>query len=99
MFPSDLLEVVASVPFPVSCLVASPPVIAEAKRVTASLGDSLVFGRGQLLGRVEPGLQDPGARLLGLLGAGVAPWLGRGSHDEDLDEDEAAKADPFDVIG
>jgi hypothetical protein len=91
MFPAELREAVESIPFEVACLVASPELIAEAGLPAAALGEALVFGRGQLLGRIEAELAEPAGRLRGLLGAGVAPFLARPD-----DEDEG---DPFDVIG
>jgi DnaJ-domain-containing protein 1 len=91
MFPAELREAAEEIPFDVACLVASPQVLAEAGLPSAALGEALVFGRGQLLGRIEAEMPDPGTRLRGLLGAGVAPFL---THEESVQPQ-----DPFDVIG
>jgi hypothetical protein len=96
MFPDDLQEVVASIPFEVTCLVAPPSVVERAGiQVDAGgavLGEVLVFARGLLIGRIEPLSPGKATRLRALLGAGLAPWLAR-----PVKEDE--RADPFEVIG
>jgi hypothetical protein len=93
MFPEDLRDVVASIPFEVLCLVSPPSVVERAGlRAAATVGETLVFGRGFLIGRIAPSDPLKPSRLRGLLGAGLAPWLTPARA-------EPAAADPFDVIG
>lgn len=94
MFPEELREVVAAIPFEVACLVAPPSVVERAGlRNDPTLGDVLVFGRGLLIGRIAAVDPAKPARLRGLLGAGLAPWLTTPPRPE------PALADPFEVIG
>jgi hypothetical protein len=96
MFPPELRVTGSAVPFEVRCAVA-PPSVAEALGVREPrLGEVLLFSAGRLLGRIAPEIADKRQRLLGLLKAGLAPWLGQaGQSDERADEE----IDPFEVIG
>lgn len=101
MFPTELRQVTSTLPFEVSCAVA-PPTIAEAAGIPAPrLGEVLLFSGGRLLGRLAPELSNKRDRLMGLLTAGVAPWLGRTDLPRDPRDDERpdAETDPFAVIG
>jgi hypothetical protein len=101
MFPSDLQDATSTLPFHVSCAVA-PPSVAEALGVrTPLLGELLLFSGAKLLARIAADMEDKPQCLLGLLTAGIAPWLGRSRRPEHEYEYEYAgqKADPFAVIG
>lgn len=95
MFPPDLKAALGQVPYEVVCAVAPPEVAAEIRIERPRLGQALVFARRQLLGRVESGLDDRGQNLIGLLRAGLSPWLGQSGSTRWGDDD----ADPFEVIG
>jgi hypothetical protein len=93
MFPAELRTLRTALPFPLRCAVA-PPSVTEAIGVKQPcLGELLLFSNGRLLGRVPPEVTDKRACVLGLLKAGLAPWLGRTALDE------ADEIDPFEVIG
>ena len=104
MFPVELYDATSPLPFQVSCAVA-PPSVAEAVGVSgAVLGEVLLFSGGRLLGRIPPEVLDKRERLLGLLTAGIAPWLGktrRPEHEYDYEYEceGLEKPDPFAVIG
>jgi hypothetical protein len=101
MFPAELQEATRPLPFQVSCAVA-PPSVAESLGVKGPLlGEVLLFAGGRLLGRIPAEVLDKGKRLLGLLTAGVAPWLGRNRAPElDYEYEHAGeRPDPFAVIG
>jgi hypothetical protein len=98
MFPLELRQATSTLPFEVACAVA-PPSIAEAAGVNAPrLGEVLLFSGGRLLGRLPPELANKRERLMGLLTAGLAPWLGRTElpRGERQDDDTV---DPFEIIG
>lgn len=94
MFPGELRGLRTGLPFEVRCAVAPPSVVEAIGVRQPRLGELLLFTNGRLLGRVAPEIADKRGRLLGLLKAGLAPWLG---HDGI--GDEAAENDPFEVIG
>jgi hypothetical protein len=95
MFSSELRTTVSALPFEVRCAVA-PPTIATALGVPApALGEVLLFAAGRLLGRLAPELDDRRQRLMGLLRAGLAPWL----EDETAAAVESDDDDPFAVLG
>jgi hypothetical protein len=101
MFPGELHDATGGLPFEVSCAVA-PPSVAEAVGVKGpALGEVLLFSGAKLLGRIAADASDKRERLLGLMTAGIAPWLGRPRRPEyDYEyEYEGQKADPFAVIG
>jgi hypothetical protein len=93
MFPSELRGLPGALPFEVRCAVAQPSVLEAAGVKAPRLGEVLLFAGGRLLGRLEPELADKRARLLGLLKAGLAPWMNTGAPTEPADDD------PFAVIG
>jgi hypothetical protein len=93
MFPAELRGLRTSLPFPVRCAVAPPSVIEAIGVKQPCLGELLLFSNGRLLGRVPPEVSDKRTCVLGLLKAGLAPWLGSTPVAE---EDEI---DPFEVIG
>jgi hypothetical protein len=99
MFPAELCDATASLPFEVRCAV-TPPSVAAAIGVNApQLGEVLLFSSGRLLGRIPAEVLDKRKRLLGLLTAGVAPWLGkRGQPDPEFAYEQEG-VDPFAVIG
>lgn len=98
MFPTELAAPAGALPFEVRCAVA-PPSIAEAAGVVGPvLGELLLFSNARLLGRIPPEVPDKRTRLLGLLTAGVAPWLAR-EQRRSLPGEESEEIDPFAVIG
>ena len=103
MFPSELHDSAGTLPFQVSCAVA-PPSVAETIGVKGpQLGEVLLFAGARLLGRIPAEALDKRERLLGLLTAGIAPWLGRPRRPDYEYEYEYAyegeRPDPFAVIG
>jgi hypothetical protein len=99
MFPAELHEATSPLPFQVSCAVA-PPSVAEAVGVKVpALGEVLLFSGTRLLGRIGAEVLEKRALLLGLLTAGIAPWLGKARRPESEYEYGAESADPFVVIG
>jgi hypothetical protein len=93
MFPAELRGLRTSLPFELRCAVA-PPSVTEAIGVQQPrLGEVLLFANGRLLGRIAPEIADKRAHLLGLLKAGLAPWLGRPAVEE------SEELDPFALIG
>jgi hypothetical protein len=98
MFPGELRDAAGALPFEVRCAVA-PPSVAETAGVTRpQLGELLIFSGGRLLGRIPPEAIDTRERLLGLLTAGLAPWLGR-DRRRPVAAAEPEETDPFAVIG
>lgn len=98
MFPPELRQATRELPFDVSCAVA-PPSIAEGAGIPSPrLGEVLLFSGGRLLGRLAPELTDKRERLMGLLTAGLAPWLGRTELPRAERQDEG-DLDPFEIIG
>ena len=103
MFPAELHDATRPLPFQVTCAV-TPPSVAEAVGVKEPvLGEVLLFSGGRLLGRIGADAVDKRERLLGLLTAGIAPWLGRGrrpEYEQEFEyEHDGEKGDPFAVIG
>jgi hypothetical protein len=99
MFPPELRQVTRTLPFPVRCAVA-PPAIALAMGIPEPLlGEVLLFSGGRLLGRIPPDVPDKRALLMGLLTAGVAPWLARTPRGAEEPEPPLEEIDPFAVIG
>lgn len=99
MFPAELSLATAALPFEVRCAV-TPPSVAEAVGVGApQLGEVLLFSGGRLLGRIAADIPDKRERLLGLLTAGIAPWLGKRGQPDPEFEYEQEGINPFAVIG
>lgn len=101
MFPPELQDAAGALPFQVSCAVA-PPSVTESVGVKAPLpGELLLFSGAKLLARIAADVEDKRERLLGLLTAGIAPWLGKARRpDYQYDyEHDGQRADPFAVIG
>lgn len=99
MFPAELSDATASLPFEVRCAV-TPPSVAEAIGVNGpQLGEVLLFSGGRLLGRIAAEVPNKADRLLGLLTAGIAPWLGKRGQPDPEFEYEHEGIDPFSVIG
>lgn len=103
MFPVELYDATSPLPFDVCCAVAPPAVAAAVGVKEPSLGEVLLFSGGRLLGRIAAEVIDKRERLLGLLTAGIAPWLGKTRRPEseyEFDhEGVAERPDPFAVIG
>lgn len=100
MFPSALADATAKVPYPVVCAVAPPealqPLPGGAAMVPPPvLGEALVFSRGCLVGRLDATEIFPAFTLVGLLRAGLSPWVGRPGAQQWDDDD----CDPFTTIG
>jgi hypothetical protein len=93
MFPSELRSLRSPLPFEIGCAVAPPSVVEAIGVKHPRLGELLLFSNGRLLGRVPPEAADKRQLVLGLLKAGLAPWLGRAPLTE------ADEIDPFEVIG
>jgi DnaJ-domain-containing protein 1 len=99
MFPAELSVAAATLPFEVRCAV-TPPSVAQVIGVTApQLGEVLLFSGERLLGRIAADIPDKRDRLLGLLTAGIAPWLGKRGQPDPEFEYEHEGIDPFAVIG
>jgi hypothetical protein len=91
MFSRELAVAASSLPYEVLCMVTPPEAAETVLGGPAALGEALVFARGKLVGRISRAALDPGQALLGLLRAGLSPWLERvGSPQWDDDEN-----DPF----
>jgi len=63
------------------------------------LGEVLLFSGARLVGRIGAEVADKRERLLGLLTAGIAPWLGKRGQPDPEFEYEQEGVDPFAVIG
>ncbi len=100
MFPPALADAAAQVPYAVVCAVAPPdalrPLPGGAAMVPPPvLGEALVFSRGRLVGRLDASEVFPALTLIGLLRAGLSPWVGRPGAPQWDDDD----CDPFTTIG
>lgn len=98
MFPPDLRDAAAQVPYEVVCAVAPPQVAAQVGVRRPRLGQALVFSNRLLLGRVEATAEDRVRAVVGLFRAGLSPWLGQDNTPQ-WEDDEAEEEDPFTVIG
>src|SRR4051812_43464238 len=79
MFDAELVDTTASLPFDVSCAVVPPSVAEDAGIVGPCLGDVLIFAGERLLGRMGSNVTNKGQRVIGMLTAGLAPWLASGA--------------------
>jgi hypothetical protein len=77
MFPEDLRRALGQVPYDVAAAVAPPEAVEAAGVPEARLGDILVFAGAELRARFRDEEPCDARRLLGVLSAGLSPWLGR----------------------
>jgi hypothetical protein len=75
LFPNDLGEALAVLPYDVRAAVATPAAAAAAGVARPQLGEVLVFARESLLARLPDTVDSSAGRLLAVLKAGTSPWL------------------------